>query len=237
MINLTIDVKPRGIVSAYVEAPFDKAKKALEKEAYKIISLEQNAQLSMQEGKDSFISRNGNCTREGVIYVPKKGIFLTKNSPIMVNPKEATECQRNGKEFYLNKEQVEKALADSVELSGKPIPTSRFNDDKITVFAFGNTAKEYGEFLKEAGINEMPIYVANVKKNPFVRQMWPLGLGGRSVLIGSSRSLCYGSRVRGVREGAEGVVKNLYSKEQIATALKQTNLSGIESILFRKLEK
>ena len=43
---MKIDVKGK-LESAYVEAPFDKAKKKLESRGYRIISLEENARLRM----------------------------------------------------------------------------------------------------------------------------------------------------------------------------------------------
>ena len=39
--KINVDVRPRGIASAYIAAPFDKAKEALEKEGYAIISLQE----------------------------------------------------------------------------------------------------------------------------------------------------------------------------------------------------
>src|SRR3989344_9379505 len=105
MVNLNVDIKPSVTYSAYVEAPFDKGKEALEEAGYRIISLQENAQLRMQEGQDAFVSRNGNWVKEGIIYVPNKGKFLTKNSPIMVNVEEATNCNRNSRNFYLTNKQ------------------------------------------------------------------------------------------------------------------------------------
>mgnify|MGYP001580781851 FL=1 len=58
---LTQDIKPRELSdSAYSDLPFDKAKQELESDNYRIISLEENAKLRIQEGKDSFVSKNGN---------------------------------------------------------------------------------------------------------------------------------------------------------------------------------
>ena len=239
MAQLIQDIKPRGTDSAYVSAPFDVAKAELEANDYKVISLEENARLRMQEGKDSYVSRNGNWTREGVLYLPDKRILLTKNSPIMDNPKEATDCHRQGKEFYLTPEQVEKALAESIEIKDRQIPTNRFGENELTVYAFGEVAKQYGEFLKEAGIEEMPVWLANVQDKPFARQMWFRDLVGRSELNGNDRGLSY-CRVRGVRvSGAEGTQKSFesYSPIQIANALKKANLSGIEQLLFSNLRK
>ncbi len=236
--QINVDIKPRGIASAYVVAPFDKGKEALAKEGYKIISLQENARLRMQEGADADISKNGNWVREGAIYVPKKGKFLTKNSPIMANAKEATTCHRNGQDFYLTNEQVEEALADSVELSVASVPTNRFGDCDITVYAFGEDAKKYGEFLKQVGINEMPIWTTELQEKPFVRQVWFGRLGDWSELNCDDRGL-YDGGVRGVSESAEGTAKNVeaYTPAQIAKILKANGLTGIERILLDSLRQ
>jgi hypothetical protein len=162
----------------------------------------------MQEGANADICRTGNWTREGVVYVPEKGIFLTKKSPIMNSAKEATECHRNGEEYTLTPEQVEEALSDSVKLFSKLIPTKRFGENVITNYTFGKDAQKYGDFLTETGINEMPIFLTAVTDKAFARQMWFCRLGSvdRSGLDGGIRSLCY-LRVRGVSESAEGTAK------------------------------
>ena len=245
MANIIYDIQPKQVIlkSAYIQAPFDKGKELLEKEGYNIISLQQNAKLRIQEGKDAFVSQNGNWTREGVLY-SKKGKFLTKNSPIMANAKEATDCHRKGPDFYLTSEQVEQSLADSVEISSKSIPTNRFAENKITVYAFGDIAEEYGNFLKQSGINEMPIWTADLQDEPFARQMWFGGLGNRSELGGYGRFLNYDDRVRGVCEDAIASEPNkiseairLYSKEQILNALKKGNISELETTLISLLEQ
>lgn len=219
MVEIIQDIKPRGNDSAYVVAPFDKGKAELEKAGYEVISLEQNAQLRIQEGKDADVSRNGNRVREGVLHVHEKGIFLTKKSPAMANAKKATSCHRNGKEFYLTDAQVEEGLSDSVALSRDPIPTNRFAENPITVYAFGKTAEDYGQFLKESGINKMPVWLANLQDKSFARQMWLCGLGGgRSGLDGIDGGLDCNYRVRGVRESAEGTSQNLevpYTQRQV----------------------
>lgn len=251
MSNLGIDVSISTLASAYLRGPFDEGKAELEKEGYRIISLQENAMLRMQEGKSAFISQYGNYTREGVIYVPKKGIYLTKNSPIMENAEEATDCHGKGEEFYLNKKQVEKALSDSIELSVNSIPTGRFGDDKITAYAFGDIAEQYGNFLKNAGLSSMLIYKADIRDKPFAKQIWfrYLGFGRLDFNLGSRSELDCNNWlniasywVRGVREAKASEVgsknlKDLYSKEQISEALKKANLSGIEKVLLEKLSK
>jgi hypothetical protein len=239
-MSLVKDIQPKGTASAYVVAPFDAGKGELEKAGYRIIPLEKNARLRVQEGKDADVSRYGNWVREDAIYIPNKGKFLTKVSPIMANAKEATDFHRNGRDFYLTDEQVEECLADSVSLSLRAIPTNDFKNNEITNFAFGEYAKEYGEFLREAGITEMSILTANMQDKSFVRKVWFCGLLYVSVLDCNLRYLYYDNyRVRGVCEDAlasEPTQKiETYNPKQIERALKELGFSGVSKGLVEKL--
>jgi len=243
------DVKPIGVESGYIERPFDEAKAELEDSGYHISSLEEFVKLRIVQGKDSHVSAFGAYVREGFLYVPQKGMFLTKNSPIMANAKEATKCHRNGREFYLTSEQVEESLANSVEFkNSNSIPTDRFAEDERTVFAFGETAKAYGELLKEAGIKNMPIYLANTENKPFARQVWLHRLVDdcRSELGGDNWGLCYYYAVRGVRNveprSGETVLRisaptladiTAYSRKFVPEGIRNDFEKGLES-LFRK---
>src|SRR3990172_12341916 len=166
------DVKEGRLQSAYAGGDFDAAKQALEDDGYRVISLEEQAGLRVQEGVDSDISRRGNWTREGFIYVPNKGAYLTKKSPVIDNAVEATSANMKRNLFYINNSQVESALADSVKFEDGEVPTGRLADDKRTAFAFGKNAKAYGEFLKEYGINALRIYLADSRDEPFATQSW-----------------------------------------------------------------
>jgi len=255
MNQITIDVKPRGIESAYIVAPFDKGKETLEKAEYRILSSEENARLRIQEGAKEYISQSGNWVKECGVYILDKGARLTKVPLVCENAEEATKCHRNGKDYYLNEEQIERVLADSVELDTKRlpklddgtsyIPTSELHNEKISTYAFGDIAEEYGRFLRGAGINKMPIWLAGLQDKPFVRQLWfcRLGVGGRSDLNCDYRNLHFGNiRVRGVKDSAEGTAKNFTSAEtytiaQIQEALKRRNILGIEQILINELKQ
>lgn len=205
-MTIIYDVKPRMADSVYVAAPFDKGKEELEAAEYEVISAERNAQLRIQEGKEAFISKNGNWVKEGLIYVPGEDhVYLTKQSPIMIHPKEATDAHRNGNEFYQIKEETEKAITDSVKVpyNQEPIPTNGFGEEEITRYVFGETAKSYGEFLRESGISEMPVFLVGKNQvdnndKSFSRQLWLYDLDGRSVLVGNYGDLYCDSRVRGV---------------------------------------
>lgn len=65
MAKINVDIK--------VVALFDEGKERLASNGYRIISLQENARLRMQESAGSYVSQNGNCVREGAIYVPGKG--------------------------------------------------------------------------------------------------------------------------------------------------------------------
>ncbi|MFA7708386.1 MAG: hypothetical protein WCX73_05540 [Candidatus Pacearchaeota archaeon] len=231
------DVKPTGTDSAYVERPFDEAKAELESNGYHIVSLEEFAKVRIAQGKDSHVADYGAYVKEGFLYVPQKGIFLVRNSPILANAKEATECHKKGKEFYLTDTQVEEALTNSVQFKdSKSIPTNRFAEDERTAFAFGETAKVYGEFLKEAGIKEMPVYLASLENKSFARQAWLRELGDdyRSGLSGGG--LYYSYAVRGVREIGLNNSEN-YTPEKISLVLKNLGFSGLEKNLLKELRK
>lgn len=198
--EIQVDIRQTGVESARVYAPFDETLEALTSEGYKIISLPQNARLRMQQEKDSYISRNGNWTREGFVYVPKKGKFLTKSSPIMQNPREATQAHRNGKHYFLADEQVDQALADSIQIQSIEIPTNRFGENEITAYAFGDVAEQYGQFLREEGINEMSILLYDLQDKPFATQLWFGNLSSGSSLSGYGGDLNVDGRLRGVKE-------------------------------------
>ena len=198
--SINVDVKLREISSACVLAPFDEGKEILEEEGYKIISLQENARLRMQEGRYHAVSLGGNWVKEDAIYIPGKGKFLTKNSPIMANAEQAVECYRKGWNFYLNPKQVEYALSDSVELSVKSVLTDRLADCEITSYAFGEYAEQYGEFLKEAGIREMPIFIENLRGKPFAKKIQLCWLEGDSGICCTYAGLDKRCEVRGVRE-------------------------------------
>jgi len=237
MAKLIIDVTQGSLVSAYVKAPFGEAKEALESNGYRIISSEEMARLRVQEGKNASISANGNWTREGFIYVPKaKKVCFARHSPILDNVAEAVNCHKNEREDFLTDEQVEKALAESVEIpfNQKPVPTNRFADEEITRFVFKEFAREYEEFLREAGVSKMPVCLVDedyVQKQirPFARQSWLGIVDLRSVLdggcdgLGYSGSPCgfshsisgepipiglgHSGRLRGVKDSAEGTTQ------------------------------
>ncbi len=247
MAELIQDIKPKGVASAYVDAPFDEGKKVLENAGYRIITGEENARLRIEHGKEAEVSTRGNYVGEGVLYVPNKGAFITRGSLVMASPKEATDAHRNGQEFHVTPGQVGIVISDSVAVpyGETSVPTNRFGDDEVTRFLFREVAKKYGEFLHEAGIEKMPLRFnskeyADSKDKPYANQVWLARLAGGSGLYGDSRSLAYGT-VRGVFFDAEGVapskpLQKVFTLAQISGAFKTAGLPRLESMVVEVLK-
>lgn len=200
------DICDGKLQSAYAIGDFRKTKENLEGEGYRIISLEEQAKLRIQSSIKADISAFGNWVREGVIYVPKKGIFLTKNSPI-INEQPGRRIKDSNGIFYITRFQVESALADSVKLAGGEIPTNRFGEDGRTVFAFGENAEPYGKFLRRNGIKSLPVFIANLGERPFTNQIWfgPVNKEHRSEFLGSWKYNISRYSMKGVCDRVRGI--------------------------------
>ena len=232
--DLVEDVKKGPILSAYVQAHFDQGLELLQEKDYNLISLKENAQLRIQEGYNTFISRNGNWVLPDVAYIPQRKPILTNISHITKNPKHAANAHRSGVEFYLTDEQVEECLTDFVELDEKLIPTNRFGDNKITQYAFCEHSQEYGRVLREYGIKEMPIWLVNTQDRPFARKLWFGGLGYGDRSVGNNRGLV-DSGVRGVRQNVgEAGTQKISRDEQDKSSLASYTLEDIQKVLRSK---
>lgn len=203
-MGIIVDIRPTGIESAIVYAPFDKAFEALIQNGYKIISLSQNAELRIQQGEDHNVSKNGNWVKEGILYVPGKGKFITRHSPVLTHPTNSTQAHRNGREYFVSDNQIKKALEDSIQIpyDVNEISTEGFGEDEITMFCFGKNAKDYGLFLKDAGISNMSLWLnresyIQKQEKPYANQLWLGGLGDKFVLIGNYGGLHYDILSRG----------------------------------------
>ncbi|MBI4152627.1 hypothetical protein HY495_02855 [Candidatus Woesearchaeota archaeon] len=233
VFDLRRDIDLGGRVSsAYVELhesseyqPPRTFYKVLAEKGYRPISLEETAILrilgganiygrDMKEDRFPVISDKDSTTKEAFVYVPGKGLFLSRNSPLMEEPEEVIKKSMYDDidEHYLTDEQVEKALADAVKISdnsGKrisAIPTRRFAESEIANWAFGGAAEDYGYFLDDCLIKSMPIYWRRAKneEKPFSRQavlrdLWVPLMGekeGYSALSGTQLVPHY---VRGIK--------------------------------------
>jgi len=202
------------ILSSSFIGPFDESNVEIAKMLHMAVSLEQNAELRIEAGKEAHGTQNGNYTRECFVYDPVRGIYLTKYPLIIMNAEEATEQHRRGEEFWISENDVERATAPglSVRIPDERniwIPTGNFKDSDILRFAFGRNTEKYGRFLEEVcEIAKFPIWTIDRawavggKGKPFARQVWFYGLlnNCKSGIGGNDRCLHYGNAVRAVPE-------------------------------------
>jgi len=225
--KVNVDVRRNGIESAYVVAPFDKAKEVLENAGYRIISLEENAQLRIQEGLDSDISKFGNYVREGFIYTPLTNKrLITKRSPIINYPQEAVYSNEHRQDFCLSREQLEEALSDSIEQNDEAVYRASFSEHPIMRFSFGDIAEAYKDFLPkdfwETGFQcyggdytiSVPARksILNVPGNfalPIARQIRFPGIQEKrqALFETSGKTLGFDGRVRGIKNIPREVTK------------------------------
>jgi len=224
---MEVELKFDNLEMLFVEALFDRALAEIKAAGGQLATTQQVAQARMVGGKEHHVSKYSSWTAENFVYFPSGKILATyaDYSPILKHPKEATEAHRNGEEFYISKDEAknleEMAKEDSRKKPSEQrvytfnktksyeIPVSKFAKDKLAQFIFKEAdAKKYAEFLQEAGIAEVPVWLVDsnyVKKQkaPFARPLWFRNLVDRSDLVGVNWDLDYDNWARGVRVVSE----------------------------------
>ncbi|MEK6864601.1 MAG: hypothetical protein AABX27_04860 [Nanoarchaeota archaeon] len=216
---------PRGdaLVVYQFEGPWDKGVSALKSKGLDAITLRDLAEARILGGANSSVSTRWTWVAENFNY-DKDDILIASRefSPLLQYPVEATECHRQGKEFYLSPNDTEKlrrAASSDVNQAMKfgvlllkrskilsDIPVEAFGEEDVTSFLFRDKAKEYGRFLKENGIKNVPLYVvdkAYVQKQAFSRALWAYCLYVNSALNGDDNLDSNSGRVSGVRRRGE----------------------------------
>lgn len=200
------DIDRENTSSGYLTGSFDECKFELESKGYKILSLEQNVRLRMFAGKKAYISRNGNWTREAILYLPNKGNFLVRESPAIKNSRKATESHRKIQEMELTEFQINEALKNSIKLPNKSFEIAIEEFDKkseykkILEFMFGYYIKEYKEFLIKSKIKKISFFLDNIRDKPFFRQVWFSGNISKFRIFGDYLGLDLPLWVRGIKE-------------------------------------
>jgi len=215
---MTYKLKLEGAVKGlgdvyYADAPFDEATKLFRQDGLELMSARDLAYARIQTGENSLFSGNGSWIREGVIYFPKQEdkIVLVRNSATLRNPVKATEARAQLEEFLLKKRTAKEYLKkvktgdDSVYLAkdGRNIPTERFGEDELTTWLFQDQAENYGDFLNDSSVNEMPLMFdtsehIRMQRKPYACQLLLGKLDDDSFLNGCG-FINYHRRVRGVK--------------------------------------
>jgi hypothetical protein len=191
MDKLIVDVANDELDSAFVE---DLPYYALEKlfsNRFEPISLQDNALLRTRLGPYQLVSEKGNFVKEGAVYVPGRGAFLVRSSPIFEDLKRYGGMNYESLRGKDDHKLIREALEDAVEIPNseheKVFPTFLLEKDKLMQFIFGDVAKDYGKFLYDRGIRELkiktlPMNVVNGHYHPFVRDVYFGSLGESSVV-------------------------------------------------------
>jgi len=223
LIKPTLEAEVEGLGEIYrIDRPFNKALESLREQKTKVISSRELAYARIKEGGDSSLCNSGSYTREGFLYLKNEPVLVALNSPLLdlQLAEQAVEANRKGnylstdkKVYEQYKEQAEqdknKILQERKVLifpkrENYEIPTNEFNENELTLFLFKDQAENYGNFLKENEINEMPVWLldknyVNSKEGSILTQLWLLDLDGRSGVEGNWGFFC-DSRVRGMFE-------------------------------------
>jgi len=214
-LQLEAEIENLGRIS-YIDARFDTALQLLRDNSNELITARNLAYARSKEDSRHSLSQYGSYIKEGDVYIPNKTpqILLIRNSPLLQLElaKEAVKAHRSGKEYS-----IESSLAK--EYSGKSsedqnsevfpltnleaIKTNKFAEDKRALWLFQDQAENYGKFLCDSGIKEMPLWFnheryINSQKSIYINQLRLRSLGDRSGLLGYGRDLDFSFRVHEV---------------------------------------
>ena len=217
-------VIPKGeaLVVYQAQGAFDKCVDEFRAENLEMITAKQLAEARMLGGANHQVSTTWTWLAENFNYLPNGDILVASKA---FNPllqftsaaKMATDCHRANpfREYFLSDDVVE-SLQEGAKHKGKVlllkrkdvptgIPTNAFGKEAVTSFLFGDEADNYGRFLKENGIKNVPLYVvdkayAKEQGEAFSRALWANNLGDDSALYGYSDLILYSNgRAFGVR--------------------------------------
>lgn len=193
------DIDSEKFYSGYINVGFNIGKSSLENKGYRIVSLEDYANIRLKYSKTNESVLKGCRVSEGVITLPDKKRYLTKTSPIMRDPEKFTRLSRKNDFLFLSKEELEYALQNYCEIKENNIPTNRFKESELMNFCFGTHSKEYGEYLKEHGISFLSLYYGDKLDKPYISQAWLCGLENNSLIVCDEDFLYYPQNIRGIR--------------------------------------
>ncbi len=201
------------------EGPFDEGIEALKVEGLELITARDLAEARILGGHNQPVSKSGLWVAEHPVYFPNTDILVVDraHSQLLKNPVEAANAHFQNEEVYIGQKRADE-LREQATLDGKfgvlllsrtairkAIPVEAFADDPYAQFLFKDLAGQYGQFLKEAHINEVRVFVVGInyarqQKSPFGHAWWVGDLSGRSNLNGYGNDLHSGlGRVGGVR--------------------------------------
>ncbi|MDD4877565.1 MAG: hypothetical protein PHO02_00840 [Candidatus Nanoarchaeia archaeon] len=206
-------VIPKGEALEVYQAQgaFDRCVDEFRAENLEMITAKQLAEARMLGGANHAVSRQWSWLAENFNYLPNGDILVASGAfnPLLQSPsaaKHATDCHRANpfREYFLNDVAVEslqggaKHKGKVLLLKRKDVPsnisTDAFSKEAVTAFLFGDEADNYGRFLRENGIKNVPLYVvdkahAKEQGKAFSRALWADYLYYNSALYGNLSNL------------------------------------------------
>jgi len=186
---------------------WDKEVSILKSQGLDVITARDLAEARILAGAKNPVSTGWTFVAENFNYDGNDILIASREfSPLLQYPAEATDCHRRGKAFYLSPKDTEKlrCVASSdinqamklgvllLKRSKVPsyIPVEAFGEEDVTSFLFRDKAKEYGRFLKENEIDNVPLWVvdkayAKKKGKAFSRALWANCIDCNSALNGN----------------------------------------------------
>ena len=221
-IKTEVETRFGDLEMLVVRAPFDQDIAALQREKATLATAQQVAQARIVAGPTHNVSQYSSWVAENFVYFPNGKIFVTQaeHSPFLKHSAEATDAHRSGRQFYISEEEAAslEKLAESGEAytlkknESYQIPIKEFAEDGLAKFLFGDTTADYANFLQNAGVYEVPVFLAGSKyqkkqKAPFAHALWVRFLGNSSGLDGCGRAINYyvDGGMRGVRKASDQV--------------------------------
>lgn len=189
--KLVVDFEYKNIVSAIVAAPYNEGKEILESKGYREITLEENAfirSVSNPKKRKESVWVEGNRVKENCLYIPRKGIYLSKYCFPKDFPDKITMCHKDHEEFYLdeengfNKDKIQEILNYSIRLvkdnkrDKLEVSIGDIGSDKRTQFAFGKSAGDYCSVLEKElekdDVDNIVFWFDRINDRPFVRKVF-----------------------------------------------------------------
>jgi hypothetical protein len=192
------------IRTAYVDGPFRDDLKKLNEEGYVIPSLEDGALFRMQEwrGYDNLRSNfpylDGHFVREGLVCLPNREVYLVKDFSDQIS---ADELPCKGVDIVVSEERAQHMLRNSVRVTSGNISPNEFGSHPITKFAFGESAEEYGNFIKtHVGWEQISVHLPawDELNSPLCRHAWFYWIDRSDPIV--NKGFYHRTRLVGIKE-------------------------------------
>lgn len=213
MIKIETQIDGLGSIYYSDDSAFNTASKQVLSKSKELISLRDLAYARIKSGKKSSLSQNGSYVREGILFLPfaENRRLLLRKSLVLQHSFSAVNAHEKNREYFLPKNfnvesYLEQIGKDNYQIvTYTQIPTNRFGEDKITVWAFQDQAEEYGRFLRSTWMisawyinTHTDNKYIDMQSKPFANQLYFHDIQSGSNIFSSEKGLHNKFRVTGL---------------------------------------